>query len=328
MAAITKRRTGKLILCIAVFTAVFIFGAATRWPVRAQSAESNWQTAAGGHMEFDVASVRQNTQGYPPTGPPPHSDFPLDSGDAYSANGGFFSATNWPLDSYIGFAYKLSPTALGSVRKQMPKWGSSDHFDIQARAQGNPTKDQIRLMVQSLLADRFKLVVHHDSKQMPVYGLVLVKPGKTGPQLLAHSPRYPCLVLAESSASASTSSLPFCGTLTGKLENGHMHVEGRSITMRQIADYLPSMETLDRPVVDRTQLVGTYDLNLEWAPNNMTMEMNGVSLRPDDNGPESCRRAKRRTRAQVGTCGGSRRLFDRGSRRGALGELVARSLLL
>ena len=48
---------------------------------------------------------------------------------------------------------------------------------------GNPTKDQMRLMMQSLLADRFKLAIHTETKQGPVFALLLMKPGKTGPQL-------------------------------------------------------------------------------------------------------------------------------------------------
>jgi uncharacterized protein (TIGR03435 family) len=262
-------------------------GVANLSVVRAQSATADWEKAAGGKMSFDVASVKQNSSGYPPEGVPPRSNFPLDSGNGYSLNGGLFAATNWPLYSYVGFAYKLTPTALRDLRRQLPKWAATDHFDIQARARGNPTKDQMRLMMQSLLADRFKLVVHRESKQMAVYGLILEKPGKTGRQLVAHSEARPCTVINDPSSSAASGAgeLPFCGSLTGKLENGHMHVESRGITMAQVADYLPSIGmTLDRPVLDRTQLGGTYDFTLEWTPDDMTVAMNGVRLETGENG--------------------------------------------
>ena len=54
------------------------------------------------------------------------------------------------------------------------------------RAERNATKDQMRLMVQSLLAERFKLAVHFEKQQMPVLAMTLMKPGKTGPKLIAH----------------------------------------------------------------------------------------------------------------------------------------------
>jgi hypothetical protein len=63
---------------------------------------------------------------------------------------------------------------------------------IDAKADGNPTKDQMRLMMQSLLADRFKLRAHFETKQVPVLALTLVKPGKLGPKLLPHSEGPPC----------------------------------------------------------------------------------------------------------------------------------------
>ena len=62
---------------------------------------------------------------------------------------------------------------------QLPKWAITDRFDIQGRAQGNPTKDQMRLMMQSLLADRFRLAVHYETRQVPVFALIVDQPGKT-----------------------------------------------------------------------------------------------------------------------------------------------------
>ncbi len=59
---------------------------------------------------------------------------------------------------------------------------TSHHVRV-SQCEGNPTKDQMGLMMQSLLAERFKLAVHFDSQVVPVLALVLVKPGKTGPKL-------------------------------------------------------------------------------------------------------------------------------------------------
>ena len=73
---------------------------------------------------------------------------------------GLLSGTNARLISYIYFAYNLTGNQFQLLMPQLPKWVISDHFDIQARADGNPSKDQMRLMMQSLLADRFNLAVH------------------------------------------------------------------------------------------------------------------------------------------------------------------------
>ena len=109
--------------------------------------------------------------------------FLLGPADSYSANGGLLSTTNLALVSYIGFAYKLTGNQTQSLGSELPKSIRGDRFDIQAHAPANTTKDQMRLMMQSLLADRFKLVVHTEKRQLPIFALVLEKPGKTGPQL-------------------------------------------------------------------------------------------------------------------------------------------------
>jgi hypothetical protein len=85
-----------------------------------------------------------------------------------------------PLWIYIAFACKLPPNdeQTRAMLAHLPKWFGG-FFEIDARAKGNPSKDQMRLMMQSLLADRFKLAVHFETKEEPVYALTLVKPGKT-----------------------------------------------------------------------------------------------------------------------------------------------------
>jgi hypothetical protein len=111
----------------------------------------DWEIAAGGKMAFDTATVRQNT-----TAPPKarSSTFPLGPGDVYISRGGFFGARNFPLYLYIFFAYKVTDNQEQFLDDQLPKWALTDRFDIEARKEGNPTKDQMRLMVRSLLADR------------------------------------------------------------------------------------------------------------------------------------------------------------------------------
>ena len=152
-----------------------------------QSLESSdWQKDAGGHQSFEIASVKQNKSGSEVS----NMNVPIGPGDIYPPNGGLFSGTNMPLVSYVYFAYKLSGTQFQFLLPQLSKsssWVTNDRFDIQARADGNPTKDQMRLMVQALLADRFKLAIHYETRELPVFALVLSKSGKTGPKLRPHS---------------------------------------------------------------------------------------------------------------------------------------------
>jgi uncharacterized protein (TIGR03435 family) len=216
------------------------------------------QTPAGVRMAFDVASVKPDMSDAPAS-----SRFPLGPGDGY-APGGFFSATNQPLVVYLRFAYKLGQSDLPGL----PAWVYNERFDIEARAQGSPTKDDMRLMMQSLLADRFKLIVHTQRQTKPVFNLVVAKAGKTGPQLHAHSENDSC-----STASApSTSGLQLppipCGSI-GPIPasaSGRGRLVGRAVTTGRIAGVLMNPFTgVDRPVLDRTGLAGTFDFSLEWS---------------------------------------------------------------
>ena len=250
--------------------------------------------AAGIKMAFDVASVKPNK-----SGGSEYSNVPLPPGDVSPPNGGLFSATHNQVLAYITFAYNLTIDQLLHLQPQLPKLAITDRFDIEARAQGNPTRDQMRLMMQSLLADRFKLAVHTEIKQGPVYALVLSKAGKTGPQLQAHSDNGPCSTapqvpgrsLATPSAPSSTSGLQLpptlpCGGIIGLPASapGRGRLVGRRVTIGLIAIYLTNPITrVDRPVLDRTGLSGNFDFSIEFTP-----EFNGPpppNFQPDSTGP-------------------------------------------
>ena len=145
-------------------------------------------------------------------------------------------------------------------------------------------------MVQSLLADRFKLVVHTETRQLPVFGLALVKPVKPGPDLRRHSDDLPCAVDSPNrpSSVASTASandaLPFCGLLTGGLVSGHMRASTRSMSMDQIALNLIDLGNLDRPVLDQTGLLGSFDFTIEWIP-DVPIKVNGENVQLDESEP-------------------------------------------
>src|SRR5579863_3056133 len=130
--------------------------------------QADWEKAAGGKMEFEVASIH--------LGEPDHFQPPLfaiSPDDSYVPTGGRFFA-DFPLPVYIGFAYKILMTEerQSALLEHMPKWVGTQSFVIEARAPGNPTKDQMRLMVRSLLEDRFKLAMHFETQTVPVLELV------------------------------------------------------------------------------------------------------------------------------------------------------------
>ena len=133
---------------------------------------------------FEVASVKSNRTEAPAT-----TLFPLGPGDAYAANGGRFRATNQPLITYLRFAYRLGQGDL----LDLPRWVYNERFDIEARANGEPAKDQMRVMMRSLLKDRFKLVVHTEQRTQAIFDLELATPGRTGPQLRAHQTDETCV---------------------------------------------------------------------------------------------------------------------------------------
>lgn len=245
--------------------------------IRAQD-ESDWQTKAGNKMSFEVASIR------PDTGKFRAPNFALDAGDAYAATGGLLSA-DFALPTYISFAYKLSFTAdqMQAMVARLPKWVAEDRFDIQAKAaDSNPTKDQMRLMMQALLAERFKLAVHFETRDTPVLALVLAKPGQLGPKLHAHAEGPPC-----DAVPAPDVFPPRCHLMgiTSAGVRGRAKGGSRDTTIPLIADALPSMGGLDRPVIDRTGLSGRFDFAIEWSRDpDSTTTILGNSV-PDAEGP-------------------------------------------
>jgi uncharacterized protein (TIGR03435 family) len=228
----------------------FTFARVTGEPRPSQSIKGTQSLAemmaAGATLAFDVASVKPDTSNIPES-----SRFPLGPGDAYLP-GGIFSATNQPLIAYLRFAHKLSQGDLLGL----PGWIYTERFDIEARALANPTKDQMRLMMQSLLAGRFTLRVHTETRIKPVLNLGLAKAGKTGPQLRLQPKGESCDV--------PSPLLPpiACGSLgpTPASVPGQTRLVGRRVTMRRISEFLMNPFTgIDRPVVDRTGLRGEFE---------------------------------------------------------------------
>jgi uncharacterized protein (TIGR03435 family) len=223
-------------------------------------------------LKFDVASVKQNKSD---SNAKATSNVPLTQGKAYSPNGGVFSAANQSLFIYILFAYKVSLTEAWDQFKQLPQWARTETFDIHAKTDiPNPTKDQMRQMMQSLLEDRFKLSVHRETRQVPIFALSLAKPGKLGPQLKPHPTDSPCATDSPNQPSPISAPLAnLLGTWPNQCGDGdeigfarRMRAGARDVTIAQIASWLSAEGDTDLPIVDKTNLTGTFDLILEFAP--------------------------------------------------------------
>jgi uncharacterized protein (TIGR03435 family) len=200
--------------------------------------------------------------------------FPLNIDDTPIPPGGSFRA-DFPLRVYIEFAYKLqlSREQREAMLSHLPQWVGTQAFVIEAKADGNPTKDQIRLVMQTLLADRFKLTVHFETREMSVLALELVKPGVTGRHLRPHAQGLACdgkWIAPPDRGSPDVEPgafVPDCGDVS--VIDGPKHtllLGARNIPMEHIADYLPLVYDVGRPVIDETGLTGTFDFSLNWAP--------------------------------------------------------------
>lgn len=138
-------------------------------------------------MQFDVASVKLNTLGIPPYGPPPETNVDLDPGDIYSNTHGVLSIRNKSLRTLIAFAYKMDGDQQNYLKHHVPDFVLNDRFDVEARSENtNLSKDEMRAMMRSLLEDRFALKVHNETIQTNIYAMVQSVPGKFGPQIRVH----------------------------------------------------------------------------------------------------------------------------------------------
>jgi uncharacterized protein (TIGR03435 family) len=157
------------------------------------------------------------------------------------APGGRFIGDNIRIKFLIMTAFKLKESQVAGI----PNWTDGEKYDIQAKAEGNPTPDQTLAMVQALLMDRFHLKYHRAKKEVSVYALV---PAKSGVKV-KDAKDGPC-----------PSATEFCGNWFAR----RAQIEGARLKMPQLADALALQ--LDRIVVDKTGFTNTFDLLLTWSP--------------------------------------------------------------
>ena len=186
--------------------------------------------------------------------------------------GGRVTITNMTLRTLITFAYQITGYQLVGG----PGWADRDTFDVLARMNGNPTwgtpgagfPDPAQQAMQSLLADRFKLKMHREAREMDVYALVLVKGGTPGPALTPST--NDCKLLAEQARQGKPSPPPAAGvgpTPCSILGNvGRISFDG--FGMPQVANIL--IGQAGRIVVDRTGLSGNWQFVLMFTPEGAT----------------------------------------------------------
>jgi len=202
--------------------------------------------AAFGQPTFDVASVKPAA---PTTGHfQYHMTMRADAGRAEFLNASFVDL--------IHTAYRVS-----SYQVAGPEWLATEKFDVVAKLPEGASKDQVPEMLQTLLAARFKLSVHHSTKERPGYVLVV---GKSGPKV------------KESPAGADGS-----GWSRTMGPEGAMHMETRKLTMTDLAQLIGSF--MDYPVQDMTELKGYYDVPLDFSAEDLKTgaKSAGVALAPD-----------------------------------------------
>jgi uncharacterized protein (TIGR03435 family) len=207
---------------------------------------------------FDVASVKPNVSG----------DFRRAIGPA---PGGRFQALNNTLRELVTFAYGVDMARAALQVAGGPPWMDRDRFDIDAIAPGgSATPAETRGMVRTLLADRFKLVAHRDTREVATYDLVADRDDqRPGPRLRVST--IDCEVRRAAARRGGpppapqgpppdpATVRPVCG-----MRQAPGRFAGDAVTMNQLVSALAP--AAGRIVFDRTALPGYYDVDLEWTP--------------------------------------------------------------
>lgn len=202
---------------------------------------------AASSATFEVASVKPNKSGdgrvmigIPPTGR--------------------YTATNVPLRMLLQQSYQLQPFQIVGG----PSWISSDRFDIVGKAPDGFTPDQLRPMVRALLVDRFKLKSHLETREMPIYELVLARSdGKLGPNIMPS--KGDCKALLSQRRGGPPPAPPQPGQpLECSMMLGAGNLNAGGMEIGQLARSLGQL--VNRIVNDKTGLKGEYDFQLSFTP--------------------------------------------------------------
>jgi uncharacterized protein (TIGR03435 family) len=216
-------------------------------------------------LTFDVASIK-------PAAPQQPGRMMMGTrGGPGTPDPGQVSFMNMPLSRIIMNAYDVK-----SFQVTGPSWLDSDRFDITAKIPEGATKEQFHVMLQNLLAERFKLVVHKEKKEVPIYALTVARGGLK----IKESPKD---VPAEGGDAGSPPPPPPGPPVMGRDGMPRMapgrrgeiiafgpngfRMQGAHETMATLADVLSNQ--LGRPVVDMTGLTAEYDYTLNFSPEGL-----------------------------------------------------------
>ena len=195
---------------------------------------------------FEVASIKQNVSG---------------SGSASSSfrPGGQVAITNRTLENIIRITYQLQTFQVVGG----PDWIRTDRWDIVAKGEGDPPFERMLAMMKTMLADRFKLAVHQERRELPSYALVLARPdGPLGPQVKPSSVDCNAITDAARLRGGTPAPAPGAGPQCGvSMNTGRLQASAR--TMSDLARTLSSVA--ERLVVDKTGLSVAYDAELKWS---------------------------------------------------------------
>jgi bla regulator protein blaR1 len=194
--------------------------------------------------------------------------------------GGRFTVRNIPLRMVIRTAYQIQDDQIVDG----PAWIGSDRFDITAKAEGATPLTDLALMIQALLAERFKFSFHRETRELPIFELQLARADAAlGPKMKKND-----CVLDVNAPPPAPGGPPRCGSIS----NGFGRLTLIAAPIPVMAQYLAP--SLNRVVIDRTGLTGNYDVDLTWTPDRLPprapgtppdqpIRVNGAEI--DPNGP-------------------------------------------
>ncbi len=214
--------------------------------------------------------------------------------DPPTFQGGFYKGCN-SLKKFMEEAYQTDNYRIEGG----PSWVDGASYRIEAKTNPATDKNQMHLMLQSLLEERFKLKLRRESREMQVYSLVVAK---DGPKLLKakldENGNQVDAVPQPSSPEASSEKTKPAGK--GKRDwrlspqlfgygdgpDGQMEFWATAISVTRFADWL--IELTDRKVIDKTGITGLYDINFKWANDRLNQTKNngtGANPLPEISGP-------------------------------------------
>jgi uncharacterized protein (TIGR03435 family) len=223
-------------------------------------------------LTFEVASVKANTSG----------GFAKEIGPAPD---GHFHATNVPPRDLIAYAYGISQDSTSNRIVGAPKLVDDERYDVNAKVTGAWTPDQMREMVRAMLMDRFKLAAHRETREMPMYALVVAS--ENAPRLrrshvdqAACEARRAAIQRREPVPPPVAGAPPICGS--GRTNPGTITAIGFSI--ESLSSSLGRF--VGRVVTNKTNLTGLWDFDLTWTPEQATQLAPGAPpIAIDPNGP-------------------------------------------